>query len=87
MSRTLAAVKTSPHPSTSPNPAGKNVSNTTALSAFSAGDRGVEAGGGGLGRLPSPVASDQGFSLCVCRARSLSVFPIGECQVPEPGVC
>lgn len=56
-----------------PKSSGKNVSNKTALSAFSAGDRGVEAGGGGLGRFPSPVASDQGFSLCVCLARSLAL--------------
>lgn len=85
VSKTITAVKTSPHPTTSPNPAGKNVSNETALLALSTAEHGAEAGRAAVGRLPSPGASDQrGVSLCV--SLPLAAFPIGECQVPEPSV-
>lgn len=75
-SRTLTAVKTSPHPTTSPNPAGKkNVSNKTALSAFQCrrpGSRGRRRWFRSLalaGRIGSGV-----FSLSVCVSHSLSLL-------------
>lgn len=92
VSKTITAVKTSPHPTASPNPAGGEEKMSATRTALS-GERKAEAGRAAAGEmlLPSPGASDQGashylsLSLPLCYSL-FSAFPIGECQVPQLGV-
>lgn len=74
VSKTITAVKTSPHPTASPSPAGGEEKMSATRTALS-GQRRAEAGRAAVGEelLPSPGASDQAASHYLSLALSLSV--------------
>lgn len=71
MSKTITAVKTSPHPTASPNPAGGEEKMSARRTALS-GERRAEAGRAAVGEvlLPSP---DQAASHYLCLSLSVSL--------------
>lgn len=87
VSRTVTAVKTSPHPTTSPKSSGE-ISATRPRFQSSVGC--TRGRWWWWWRLLVARCTGSGFSLplsvCLSLSFSLSAFPIGECQVPEPGV-
>lgn len=88
MSKTITAVKTSPHPTASPNPAGGEEKMSATRTALS-GQREAEAGRAAVGEalLREPGASDQGasHSLSLSVSVSLPLLCFSDRRMSGPG--